>query len=92
MNNQIKYEQIPYSLLNNKKGEFPKIPSSYELKSAFADLENYNMVSDTIVWHPVKYKLLFGSEADNTYKANFRVIKNVFRHTQHRAKTAQILP
>ena len=70
------YNNIQNWLLNGKKGTFPKLPSSYELKSIFAELENYNMVSDTIVWHPVKYKLLFGNEADNEYKANFRVIKN----------------
>ena len=70
------YNDVQNWLLNNKKGIFPKLPSAYELKSMFAELESYNMVSDTIVWHPIKYKLLFGNEADNEYKANFRVIKN----------------
>ena len=70
------YNNVQNWLLNNKKGAFPKLPSAYELKSMFAELESYNMVSDTIVWHPVKYKLLFGNEANNEFKANFRVIKN----------------
>lgn len=70
------YSSVQNWLLNNKKGTFPKLPSAYELKSMFAELESYNMVSDTIVWHPVKYKLLFGNEANNEFKANFRVIKN----------------
>ena len=59
-----------------KKGTFPKLLSAYELKSLFAELENYCMVSDTMVWHPISYKVLFGNESDNEYKANFRVIKN----------------
>lgn len=70
------YTEVQKWLLNGKKGQFPKLPSAYELKSIFNELENYNMVSDSVVWHPVKYRLLFGNEANNEYKANFRVIKN----------------
>lgn len=70
------YNKVKTWVLNGKKEAFPKLPSSYELKSMFSELEKYNMVSDTIVWHPVKYKLLFGNQADDMFKANFRVIKN----------------
>ena len=70
------YESVQEWLSNGKKGTFPKLPSAYELKSLFAELENYCMVSDTMVWHPISYKVLFGNESDNEYKANFRVIKN----------------
>ena len=70
------YEEVQEWLKNGKKGTFPKLPSAYELKSLFSELENYCMVSDTMVWHPISYKVLFGNEADNEYKANFRVIKN----------------
>jgi hypothetical protein len=34
------------------------------------------MVSDSLVWHPIKYKVLFGNESDNEYRARFNVIKN----------------
>ena len=70
------YQDVQRWLANNKRGSFPKLPSAYELKSIFSELENYSMVSDSLVWHPVKYKLLFGNEADNEFKAHFRVIKN----------------
>mgnify|MGYP007050411134 CR=1 FL=1 len=59
------YESVQEWLNNGKKGTFPKLPSAYELKSLFAELENYCMVSDTMVWHPISYKVLFGNESDN---------------------------
>lgn len=70
------YNSVQEWLKNGKSEEFPKLPSSYELKSIFAELNNYKMVSDTVVWHPIKYKLLFGNYSDDEMKANFRIIKN----------------
>jgi len=70
------YNEVQTWLQNGKTGLFPKLPTSYELKSMFAELEQYNMVSDTLVWHPIKYKILFGNEASSEYKASFNVIKN----------------
>ena len=70
------YNEVQSWLLNSKKTTFPKLPSAYELKSQFVELEKYSMATDTLVWHPVKYRLLFGKESDNELKATFRVIKN----------------
>jgi len=61
---------------NGKKSIFPKLPSAFELKSLFADMENYKMITDTIIWHPIKYKLLFGNQSSNELKGIFKVIKN----------------
>ena len=33
-------------------------------------------LSDQIVYHPVKYKVLFGNEADEEFQATFKVVKN----------------
>jgi hypothetical protein len=33
-------------------------------------------LSDQIVYHPVKYKILFGSQADEQLQATFKVVKN----------------
>jgi len=33
------------------------------------------MISDEIVWHPVKYKVLFGRQADDQLQARFKVTK-----------------
>lgn len=70
------YQAVQNWLLNGKKGTFPKLQSAYEMKSMFAEIEKYKMVSDSIVWHPIKYKLLFGNEAGSEYRAKFSVIKS----------------
>jgi hypothetical protein len=33
-------------------------------------------LSDQIIYHPVKYKILFGTQADELYQATFKVVKN----------------
>lgn len=52
----------------------PATPES--LRITFADFDNYRMMSDQIVWHPVRYKLLFGATADETVRATFKIVKN----------------
>ena len=59
-----------------KKATFPKLPSEYQLRSLFADLENYKMLSDTMIWHSISFKLLFGSSANEELRGVFKVIKN----------------
>ena len=34
-------------------------------------------LSDQIIYHPVKYKILFGSKADEELQATFKVVKNL---------------
>jgi len=34
------------------------------------------MLSDEIIFHPVKYKVLFGSKADSNLQAQFKIVKN----------------
>ena len=53
----------------------PLPPTTAELNSAFAYFEQYKMMTDQIVWHPVVYKLLFGSQADPEYQVMFKVVK-----------------
>jgi hypothetical protein len=53
----------------------PKPPSAEELRLTFGDFDRYKMMSDQIVWHPVKYRLLFGKNADLTDQAVFKVVK-----------------
>lgn len=70
------YKQVKTWLNNGKKGTFPKLPSEYELRRMFVELNNYRMISDTMIWHPISYKLLFGNGASEELKALFKVIKN----------------
>lgn len=69
------YNEVQEWIGNGKKGVFPKAPSAYELKSLFKELENNKMISDSIVWHPVNYKLIFGQTADTDTHCIFKVIK-----------------
>ncbi len=53
----------------------PAPPTSYELGQLFASIGEKKAMSDTIVYKPVRYKCLFGTNADDLLKARFRVIK-----------------
>ena len=53
----------------------PLPPTTAELNSAFAYFEQYKMMTDQIVWHPVAYKLLFGAQAQPEYQVLFKVVK-----------------
>ena len=41
-----------------------------------SSLNAVKSLSDQIIYHPVKYKVLFGSQADEQFKATFKVVKN----------------
>lgn len=69
------YNDVQTWVQNGKKGSFPKAMSAYELKSLFSSLEDKKMISDTMVWHPVTYKLIFGGTADKDTHCIFKVIK-----------------
>ena len=53
----------------------PVVPTSEEIRSTFSYFDSFKMMTDTIIWHPVKYKLLFGSQADSAYQVTFLVVK-----------------
>tara|TARA_E500000331_G_scaffold259456_1_gene250301 strand:- start:18 stop:1289 length:1272 start_codon:yes stop_codon:yes gene_type:complete len=55
----------------------PLLPSSDSLYTNFnTPLSKIKSISDTIVYHPVKYKILFGSQADTNVQATFKIVKN----------------
>lgn len=70
------WNEVQTWINNGKKDTFPKIPSEFELRSLFSGLNNYKMLSDTMIWHSISYKLLFGSQASEEVRALFKVIKN----------------
>jgi len=53
----------------------PLPPTISDLNSTFAYFEQYKMMTDQIVWHPVTYQLLFGAQADPEYQVIFKVVK-----------------
>jgi len=53
----------------------PVPPTNEGLASVFVEEIQNKMISDEISWHPVRYKLLFGTQADETLRARFKVTK-----------------
>ena len=53
----------------------PIPPSPLELRTAYGYLLENKMLSDTVVMHPGKIKLLFGEKSDQRLRARFKVVK-----------------
>jgi hypothetical protein len=55
----------------------PVAPTSDALRTTFGTtLSSIKSISDDIIYHPVKYKVLFGSKADTKLQAVFKIVKN----------------
>jgi len=54
----------------------PIPPTTQELSTAYAALNDIRSVSDTIVFNSAKFKPLFGKKAATSLQATFKVIKN----------------
>ena len=58
-------------------GTKPSASTSDQLRISYSGFLNpLKGLSDQIVYHPVKYKILFGSKADDEFQATFKVVKN----------------
>jgi len=63
--------------LANELASMPKPPSSDELYRQYGSkLNAIKSISDEIIYHPVKYKVLFGSKALPDLQVTFKVVKN----------------
>lgn len=55
----------------------PTAPNSDSLRISFGEkLDLIKSISDEIIYHPVQYKILFGSAAEEKFQATFKVVKN----------------
>ena len=55
----------------------PTAPTTDSLRVEFGStLNSIKSISDEIIYHPVKYKVLFGSKAAENLQAQFKVVKN----------------
>jgi hypothetical protein len=58
-------------------GTKPLPSTSDQLRISYSGtLDPIKGLSDQIIYHPVKYKILFGTTADEQYQATFKVVKN----------------
>jgi len=53
----------------------PLPPTAEDLRTTFDEFNSYKMMTDQLIWHPIRYKLLFGKEADPELRAVFKVVK-----------------
>lgn len=53
----------------------PSAPSTEDLRIQYSELNTYKMMSDQIIFQPAKFKILFGPQADEEYRATFKVVK-----------------
>ena len=55
----------------------PLPPSSDALYTSYStQLNSIKSISDEIIYHTVKYKILFGSQAETDLQASFKIVKN----------------
>ena len=64
------------SYLNGTLAAMPMLPTSLNLRSSYATMLESAMLSDSVVLHPGKIKLLFGSLAVPELRAKFRVVQS----------------
>ena len=78
-------------LLGNIPAE-PLPPTSYSLEQNYsASLEPIKAISDEIIFHSVKYKVLFGSNADTSLQAKFKAVRNSNKPTTDNDLKTRIL-
>lgn len=61
---------------NGSLSTLPLPPTTEELRIQFQDLNQYKMMSDTMVWNSGKFKILFGNQAAPELQATFKVVKS----------------
>jgi hypothetical protein len=72
-----RYDQTFRQWLNGTLTQEPLPPSSDNLYNLLSPaLNNIKSVSDEIIYHPVKYKILFGEKATQDLQATFKIVKN----------------
>lgn len=78
-------------LLGNTSTE-PLPPTSYSLEQNYAStLEPIKAISDEIIFHSVKYKVLFGTKATTSLQAKFKAVRNSNKPTTDNDLKTRIL-
>jgi len=65
------------SWINDSTGVIPEpiAPSINELNQTYSKVNEYKMVTDSVIFNSVRFKPLFGSKADPSLRATIKVIK-----------------
>ena len=54
----------------------PQQPTLNELNTAYGKIQDYKMLSDSVILNSVTFKPLFGAKADASLRATIKVIKS----------------
>jgi hypothetical protein len=60
---------------NGSIATIPPAPTTEELRVQFQDLDQYKMVSDSMIWNSGSFKILFGTQASPELQATLKVVK-----------------
>jgi hypothetical protein len=86
------YDNSVRSWLAGNTVSEPLPPTSYSLEQNYsASLEPIKAISDEIIFHSVKYKILFGSNATTSLQAKFKAVRNSERPTTDNDLKTRIL-
>lgn len=73
-------------------GTEPLVPTSQSLENSFSDvLEPIKSISDSLIYHSAKYKILFGNKADSKLQGTFKVVRNPARPTSDNDLKSRVL-
>lgn len=74
------YDTLFRQYLNDVTPSMPLPPSSDQLfRSYGTEINKIKSISDELIYHPVKYRILFGSKSDAKMQAVFKIVKNTER-------------
>lgn len=62
--------------LNGQLTQRPEAPTPFQLRSDYQELLENKMISDTVVLHPGKIKVVFGPKADSELRAKIKIIRS----------------
>lgn len=86
------YDSAFRNYLTTGVGSAPMPPTSQSLENDFSEfLEPIKSISDTLVYHPANYKILFGSKAAPNLQATFKAVRNPNRITSDNDLKTRIL-
>lgn len=61
---------------NTPTDELPDAPTSESLRIDFADFDDFKAMSDGMIYHSARYKILFGEQALPELQATFKVVQS----------------
>ena len=86
------YDALFRDFLDGTVATKPLPPSSDNLFNNYGgEINKVKSISDEVIYHPVKYKILFGANADLDLQATFKIVKNPDQVVNSNALKASVI-